>query len=327
MRSALVTGANGFIGSHMADELIEAGWSVRCLLRPKSDARWLDEERADVRRCDVTNPEELRDSLSGIDVVFHVAGVTKALKDEDYFKGNVGYTRDLVEASLAAGKVKRFVLVSSLAAAGPTRNERPLSEADEERPVSVYGRSKLEGERALLEFKDRLNITIVRPPGVYGPRDSEFFIYFKMIQRGFAPVPLGGTSCLDLIHVVDLVRGIRLAAESERAVGRTYFLRGPGPHRIRDLAEIIAKALGKTPLYIHVPQIVARIAAALTDMHSRLTRGPNIFSTDKLGEMLFTWTCNEARAREDLGFRPGYSLEEGIQETARWYRENGWLPS
>jgi nucleoside-diphosphate-sugar epimerase len=311
----------------MANELIEAGWSVRCLLRPQSNAQWLEKGRATVRRCDVTNPQELRESLSGIDVVIHIAGVTKALKDEEYFRGNVGYTRDLAEASLAAGKVERFILVSTLAAAGPTRDERPLTEADEERPVSVYGRSKLEGERALLEFKDRLNVTIVRPPGVYGPRDLEFFTYFKMIQRGFAPIPFGGTSCLDLIHVADLVRGIRLAAESERAVGNTYFLRGSGPHRLRDLAETIARALGKTPLYIHVPGFVARLAAALTDIHSMLTRRPNIFSRDKLGEMLFTWTCSETRAREDFGFRPRFSLEEGIQETVRWYRENGWLPS
>jgi dihydroflavonol-4-reductase len=263
--------------------------------------------------------------MVGSDVVFHVAGVVKALRNEEYFKGNVGYTRDLIDSALEVGTIGRFLLVSSLAAAGPCRNDRPLDENDAEHPVSAYGRSKLEAERVLLEHRDRLNVTIVRPPGVYGPRDSEFLIYFRMIQRGFAPVPLGGRTALDLIHVSDLVRGIRLAAESDRAVGRTYFLRGPGPHRIRDLAEIIARALGKTPVYLNVPLIVARIAATLSEVRAGLTRTPNIFSRDKLGEILFTWICREDRAREDFGFRAERSLEDGIRETARWYRENGWL--
>jgi nucleoside-diphosphate-sugar epimerase len=215
--------------------------------------------------------------------------------------------------------------VSSLAAAGPCCDPEPLTETAEEHPVSVYGRSKLEAERALLGFKDRLDVTIVRPPGVYGPRDTEFLIYYKLIKIGIAPIPLGGKSRLDLIHVFDLIRGVLEAARSDRAVGETYFLRGPGAPTMRDLAEGIARALGKNPLYLNIPRWVATLAMAISDIISAVTKTPNILSKDKLGEMLAYWECSDTKAVEHFGFRAQYTLEEGLEETARWYREQGWI--
>jgi nucleoside-diphosphate-sugar epimerase len=169
-------------------------------------------------------------------------------------------------------------------------------------------------------------VTIVRPPGVYGPRDKEFFLYFKLVRRGIAPIPnVPESAAIDLIHARDLARGIRLAGESDRAAGGIYFLRGPGPHRIEDLARHIARAMGKTPLFIRVPVFLARVSAALADLGSTISRKPNIFSRDKLSEMLCTWVTSGERAREDLGFEAEYDLEKGLLETTQWYRENGWL--
>ncbi len=181
---AIVTGANGFVGSHLVERLLREGLEVVCLVRPTSDRKWIEGLSAQVRAEDPGDVEALARAVAGADFVFHVAGLTRGLTDEEYLAVNAEGTRRIIEAVARSGAaIRRFVYVSSLAAVGPNPTDRPLDETSEPRPQDSYGRSKLAGERIVLEAGGRMPVTIIRPPAVYGPRDSNFLPLFRMARQ------------------------------------------------------------------------------------------------------------------------------------------------
>src|SRR5581483_8675949 len=207
---ALVTGASGFIGRHLAEHLLREGVRVRVLVR---DARRWRGPRTEMAVGDLADRAALRNAVRGVDRVYHVAGLTKARREADYFTVNHLGTVHLLQACLEVNPaLRRFVLVSSQAAAGPVWAGRPVTEHDPPRPVSAYGWSKLRAEQAALACSPLLPITIVRPPVVYGPRDRDTLLVFRAARFGLVP-RLGPLACLSIVHVDDLVRGTRCAGE------------------------------------------------------------------------------------------------------------------
>lgn len=327
-KCSLVTGANGFIGSHLAEELLARGYAVRCLVRKTSDLRWLEGLNVRILRGSYDDEDSLAKAVSGVDHIYHIAGAVKAGRPAEFYRANTEATGRLAEVAMqSAPGLKRFVFSSSQAAVGPSPClDRPKCELDECLPVSDYGRSKLLAERELAKLSGKLPLTVIRPPSVYGPRDTEIFMYFRWINRGLALLPGFRTRYAHLIYVKDLVRGMVSAAESEKTVGKTYFLAEERAYSWREISDMIAGNLGKRPLKLRVPIPFARFSAVLSEAGAFIARQPTQFTRQKVSEMSKRyWTVSAEAARRDFGFACEYSLERGVAETARWYRKNGWL--
>ncbi len=319
---ALVTGASGFIGSHLAEALLCKGYDVRCLVRSRSKIRWLETLCVELKEGDCLRPDTLEEAVKGCDYIFHLAGITKACRENDFFCVNVDGTRNLVEVARRYGdKLKRFVFVSSLAAVGPSPDGRPLTEEDEPHPVSVYGRSKLEAERIVLEASQHMPVTVIRPPAVYGPRDRDFYFFFKLIKRGI--FPYWGKARYSLVYIDDLISGIIIAAETERSAGQVYFISDCREYTNEEVAYEISRVLDRPVTKVRIPMSVMPFLASIGE---RLGRGPTIFNRDKVRELRYRyWVCDCSKAVRELGFRPRVSLKEGLKWTADWYRINRWL--
>jgi dihydroflavonol-4-reductase len=324
---ALVTGGTGFIGSALVDALLAEGFRVRCLVRPHSNLRWLEGLPVELVRGDFSDPGTLARAVADMDYVFHVAGVTRAHRRAGYFQGNYQVTVNLLKACEAAGPERqKFILVSSLAAAGPSSPGEVLTEEAPSRPVSAYGQSKLQAEEAVLAFSRRRPAIIIRPPVVYGPRDEATHLIFKSIQRGLHLVPGRGTQRVSLVHVHDLVAGLLLAARSPRAQGRVYYISDDAPYDWNLIGDLIAQVLDKDPLILHVPHWLLHALSVCCAGASQFTREPLPLSPDKMREIRQPgWLCSNRRAQEELGFQPAIEIREGLASTAAWYKRQGWL--
>jgi len=324
-RRCLITGATGFVGSWLADRLLAQGASVRCLVRPASLSRLHHPERVEVCLGDVTEPSSLDSALTDIDYVFHVAGLIKSPRESDYFRVNYLGTINLLEACRRVPRVPRIVVVSSQAAAGPSRPGQPIDEDSTCNPVTPYGKSKLLGESAAAAYRESLPIAVVRPPTVYGPRDRETLALFKVAKFGFRP-RVGVPSAVSAVHVDDLVSGVVLAAIRDEAIGRTYFVAGDEQPSYGELVDGIAAAVGRRGIPIPVPSTTLRAAARAAEVARDVIGLSLIFDHWKAEEMLAGyWACSNQRAKLELGFEPTVRLLDGLRTTARWYRENGWL--
>lgn len=329
----LVTGGTGFIGRHLVEHLLRpesagllpGGGRVRVLVR-RTGA--FDKAPVEVLRGDLVTGAGLARSLADVDTVIHLAGVTKALSVTDYYDGNVRATENLARAvaieSASARRPIRLVHVSSLAAIGPSPDATPVAEDAEPHPVSRYGKSKLEGERMVRVILP--DAVIVRPPAVYGPRDTDVFQILKAVNRGIVPQIAGDEQYFSAIYVNDLADGIVAAARTVGAVGRTYFLAHPALVSWTELAGTAARIMGRRPRVIRVPAPVAHAAGYCADVWSRLTRTPGIVSRDKMADLECRyWICDTRRAKDEIGFEAATNIEEGLARTLAWYREAGWL--
>jgi nucleoside-diphosphate-sugar epimerase len=317
----LVTGGTGFIGTHLVEKLSASGRAVRCLVRRKVRQRGMP-AGVETVYGDLTGGEGLPEALRGVDIVIHLAGVTKALASNDYYAGNARATRTLVNA--LAGRPIRLVHVSSLAAIGPSQDGIPVGEDAEPRPLTHYGKSKLEAERLVRELVP--GAVIVRPPVVYGPRDTDVFQLLKSISKGWVLQIAGGERCFSAIYVKDLVEGLIAASESSCAAGRSYFLTHAEPASWTQLGAVAGRIMGRDPRVLRVPLAVAHAVGYSAEVWSRITRKPGIISREKVAEaQCMCWTCNSGRAAAELGFQAATSLEEGLAESLAWYKEAGWL--
>jgi len=216
---AVVTGANGFVGSHLIDNLLNKGWKVRCIVRKSSNLKWLDKKNIEIYDCGLFDKDGLRKALKDANYIFHVAGVVKSKTKEGYFTGNVETTRNLLDVALEnTSSIKKFLVVSSQTVTGPSTKDKPVDEKSVCNPITTYGRSKLEEENLVLTYKDKLPITICRAPAVYGERDTEIFIYFQTFNKGLTTTIGFNKKELSLIHAIDLVEGFYLAAISEKGI-------------------------------------------------------------------------------------------------------------
>lgn len=317
---ALVTGANGFIGSHLCELLVREGHAVRGLVRPTSDRRWLDGLPLELVTGDLCEPATLEPAVAGIDWVFHTAAVLRPRTMADFARVNHDGTRALALAAAGAG-VRRFVFFSSAAAGGPAESpDRPKCEGMPATPVSHYGRAKLAAEQALLELRDRLHSVILRFPAVYGPRDRDVLLMLRSVGRGWLPV-LGGT--FSAVHVADAVRAALLAAERPVASGSVYYISDGACHDYSEISRLAVRLFGRSPRRLPVPGWLLRAAGWASE---KLTRHGAEFNRDKARELSQDcWVCTPNRARAELGYEPAWGMADGLEATSRWYREVKWL--
>ncbi|KAF0183970.1 MAG: NAD-dependent epimerase/dehydratase family protein/3-beta hydroxysteroid dehydrogenase/isomerase [Nitrospirae bacterium] len=318
---AFVTGGTGFIGSHLVETLIRQGFDVTCLVRNAARPGYLDGVKAAMITGDCTKPDSLPAAVKGCDYVFHLAGLTKAKNEEQFFTGNAFATQNVLQAVLDhAPELKRFFYLSSLAAAGPSPDGVPLKEDCETHPVSAYGRTKLEGEKIVYEARDKIPVTIIRPPAVYGPRDRDVLIFFKMVKRGV--VPFWGKSLYSFLYVEDLVNGIIQSALSENAAGEIFFLSDGNIYTSDDIINAISGALQRRPLKLNIPRAVMPMVGYLSQLAGHLS----IISSDRMKDIQHQyWVCDSAKSQSLFGYAPKVDIQKGASWTADWYRINQWI--
>jgi nucleoside-diphosphate-sugar epimerase len=326
-KKVLVTGANGFVGSHLVDRLIHGERKVRCLVRRTSDLRYLQNPDIEFVYGGLNEATDWDEALEDVDTIYHVAGKTFARRARDYFLTNHKGTEAILAAAIKhRNQIRRFVLISSLAAAGPGPNGALVNEDTPPNPITAYGKSKLMGEEAARAVSDLLPVTIVRPPAVYGPRDYGIFEFFKMIKGGLFPMIGNYEKRVSLVHARDLAEGIVLAGENAASSGRTYFISSEEAYPMSEVAALIATSLEKRPRRIAIPRALAYAVAMCAEGVSALTRRPPVINRDKVTDLSQAcWGCSIERARKELGYHQSVPLAEGIRETTQWYRREGWL--
>jgi nucleoside-diphosphate-sugar epimerase len=320
---ALVTGATGFVGSHLAEALMRRGHHVTVLARSERKAESLKALGVRVVPGDLGNREAIARAVEGQDVVYHVAGVVAALSEADFMAANREGTYNVVEAARAAAG-PRFVLVSSMAAGGPSPRGQPNRGDEEPRPVTRYGRSKLAAE-AVLQASG-LPWTIVRPPMVYGPRDREVLKVFRLAQLGVAPVFGEGTQELSAIHGADLAEALISAALTPATLHRIYYASHPAVFTSSHFVRTVARVMGRRVAVVRLPLAAGRGLLAVTETAARVARHATILTTDKANEFFQpAWTGDPAPLMRDTGWAAERDLETGLAETYKWYRSEGWI--
>ena len=337
MAKCLVTGASGFIGTHLVRALIERGDDVTCLVRQTSRLAALEGAPIRMARGDVTNPDSLPAALAGCNVVYHLAGLTKALSPDDLMRVNAAGVENLMRAAAAQPTPPVVVFVSSLAAAGPAVDGQPREPHEPPQPVSNYGKSKLAGEIAAMKYADRVPLTILRPPIVIGEGDLLALDLFHTVSTFRIHLVPGWTpNRFSVVHVADLVRAMILAAERGERVSKStggtngkgiYYPADPEVPTFAEFGQLIAHGLGRKRVRIlHTPYAVAYVLGALSEMAGKILRKPMSMNLDKAREAVAgSWVCSPRTAREQLGFQPGAPLQDRFRQTAQWYINEGWL--
>ena len=279
----LLTGGSGFLGSYVAEQLAGEGHVVRALVRPRSDKGVLGRlQRVEFAPGAIEDRASLVSAVEGVDAIVHVAGIVKARKPADFFEVNTQGTRNLVDAALARGGLKRFVYVSSLAAVGPSADGKPVSENAEPRPVTQYGRSKLEAERAVLAAGDRMPVTVIRPPMIYGPRDKETLAFFTSVKNRVLPMIGSGENTLSVVYAADCAAAIVRAATGNGPSGRAYFLDDGAVYTQRELALEVERALGRRAwVRFALPLPIVKMAAAATQAWGAVSGTAQMLTLDK----------------------------------------------
>ena len=324
---AVVTGANGFVGSHLVDHLLEKNYEVRCIVRKSSDLKWLNGKDIKIFDCGLLDIEGMSKAFQNADYIYHVAGVVKSKKPEGYFKGNVDTTKALLDAAcMNVSTLKRVLVVGSLTTVGPSTNETPADENIIPKPITTYGRSKLAQEELANSYKGKLPITICRAPAVYGERDTEIFVFFQTFNKGLMTTIGFDRKAISLIHVRDLVEGFVLAAQSEKAKGETYFISSDKYYTWDEVGEVTGKIMSKKPFKVAVPHPVVYSVPAIAQFLSLFSRKPATLNLEKAKDITqHAWICSTSKAAKDFGYRQKISLEQGIERTVNWYRQMKWL--
>lgn len=323
---ALVTGGTGFIGSYLVDTLILNGFDVSCFVRKNSNLQWLSNKPIQYIYCDIRDKECLKKYVREVEYIFHIAGLVKAKSFEEYLDANHIGTKNIVEASLYNRNLKRFVYVSSLSVAGPSQISQPATESSLCYPISEYGLSKYKGEIEVLKLAKHMSVTIIRPPIVYGPRDTGVYLFFKIANLGILP-SLGVRRYFSHVYIKNLIDGILLGARHPNAEGKIYFITDNGYHSFDELMYRMSLALGKTKaVHIHIPETLLSAVSSAVESIYRLFGKTTFFNREKAMEIKAKhWICSNELAKKELGFNPKVTMEEGIEETAKWYKKAGWL--
>jgi 2-alkyl-3-oxoalkanoate reductase len=319
----LVTGATGFVGSHLVEALHRRGDDVTALVRSPSKAAALEPLGVRLVAGDLDDGPALARAVEGQEVVYHVAGVVAAPSESEFLRCNRDGTARLSAAATDA-KVSRFVLVSSMAAGGPAEPGRPLTGGEPARPVTAYGRSKLAAEAAVTA--GTLPWVILRPPTVYGPRDREVLKVFRMARLGVAPVFGTGGQQLSAVHGADLAQALIAAGTAAATCGRIYYPCHPEVTTSAAFVRAIGGAMGRRVSLVPIPASVGRALLAVTEASARIAGQTTILTRDKANEFFQeAWTGDPGPLTRDSGWRAAFDLRSGLEDTYRWYRSAGWL--
>jgi nucleoside-diphosphate-sugar epimerase len=324
----LLTGANGFVGSHVLDRLCAGGFPTVILLRSSANQRFIEKRlpQVEIRTGSLNDQASLDNAMRDVTHVIHTAGCVRASRAREFFDVNQMGTRAVVDAiNRQQGRVERVVHISSLAASGPATCEKPATETDLPQPVSEYGKSKLAAEK---EVQDncKARYVMLRPPAVYGPRDTEFLRLFKALKSHLLPRIGGGRQKLSFVYVKDLAEVIVACLDHASVRGRTYFVCGPEIISSGALAEEIAALLKTWTVPLLLPNAALWPICLLQEFSSRLTGAPSVLNRLKYPELVApAWTCSPQRLAQEAGLTCPTSLKSGLSETLSWYQEQGWL--
>ena len=345
----LVTGASGFIGSFIVEEALRQGYETWAAMRKSSSKQFLKDDRIHFIELNLSNQEQLEQQLAGheFDYVVHAAGVTKCLDTKDFYRINTEGTKNLVNALINLKMpLKRFVYLSSLSIYGAIREQQPyeaIREDDTPQPNTAYGRSKLEAEQwldslspsTLHPIPEQSSPTrslspfpyvILRPTGVYGPRERDYFLMAKSIKQHSDFAVGYKRQDITFVYVQDVVQAVFLACEKGQT-GRKYFLSDGQVYQSTTFSNLIRKELGN-PWWIRItaPVWVLRVVTFFGDKIGHLTGKISALNNDKYHILKQrNWRCDIQPAIDELGYHPEYTLERGVPLTIKWYKENGWL--
>ena len=328
----LITGASGFIGSFIVEEALRRGFETWAAVRGSSKKDFLQDERIHFIELNLSSEEKLVEQLRGkdFDYVVHAAGVTKCLNKADFRRINTDGTKNLVDALLEVKMpLKRFVFVSSLSIFGAIREQQPygeIRETDTPQPNTAYGRSKLAAEAYLDSLGSRVPYIILRPTGVYGPREKDYFIMAKSI-KGHSDFAVGyKRQDITFVYVKDVVQAVFLALDHGDN-GRKYFLSDGQVYQSTTFSDLIHEELGR-PWWIRItaPVWVLRVVTFFGEYIGRMTGKVTALNNDKYNILKQrNWRCDIQPAIKELGYHPTYQLAEGVKETIKWYKDNKWL--
>ena len=324
---AVVTGGTGFIGSHLIERLRQKKYQITCIAKDAMYSSVLTDPNIEVISGDLNGSLPWDLILQDADYFYHLAGVTRAKTNNDYYDGNYLTTKNLVGVCRQHGRnLKRFLYVSSLAAAGPCNNGHSIDEKCVCHPISHYGKSKLLAEQEVMKLKGLIPFTIVRPSAVYGPRDRDMFKYISMIRFHVQPLIGLKRKWLNLIHVNDLVEGIIQSTENPHAADEIFFLGHDKANSTQEIGDAISLALNCRRLKITIPVALVYGIGGLLEMMGKLTRQYVFFNIQKVREgCQISWDCSVEKVKSLTGFQPQISLVDGMIHTCQWYRDNGWL--
>jgi dihydroflavonol-4-reductase len=322
---ALVTGGAGFVGSHLIEALVTRGDEVICLERPGAPRGWIEGLPLEFVDAGLNDDAVLDRSIDGADVVFHLAGVTKASRAESYYAVNARGTENVVRAATRAAKAPHLILMSSLAASGPCRDGDLLSPATPPRPLTHYARSKLFAEEVVRSRGDVIPYTVFRFSSVYGPRERDILIMFRLIKRGVGLTLGGWDQEVNLIYVKDVVRALLAAAGNGAAIGKTFTVAHPQRVSWRRFAEVVGDTLGRSPRLLTVPRPVAFAVSFVLEAVTSVAGRATILNRQRIRELGSRWLCDTESVARELGYRAAYPIERGVPATAQWYQEMKWL--
>ncbi len=326
MIKIFVTGSTGFIGSHLVERLIKKGYRVKCLVRKHSNNKWLKKLPVEYVYGDLFDVEPLRKAISDVQYIYHIAGVTASRTKRGYFLGNQEATKVLLKAAETNSNLKRFVLAGSLSAVGPSTDGKTVNEESKLQPITTYGKSKLAAEKEVLSFQDKIPFTIVRIPAVYGPRDTATLDFFKTVNNGIIPLVGFKNKYVNILHVDDVVDGLILAGEHPDAVGKTYFIGSDKAYTWEDIGKVTQEIIHRKTIKVRIPEFIVVIVAAIYHLIDIFSKKPSVFNFEKSKDIIAdAWICDILKAKNELGFQQKITLEEGVKETFKWYKEVGWI--
>jgi dihydroflavonol-4-reductase len=325
--TALVTGANGFIGSNLVDHLLAAGCTVHGLVRESSNLQWLDASKVYLHRVDLSRPDFKIPALEELGYVFHCAGLTKAKSRSDYFQVNATACSTLYEQCQERGNgIKSIVHLSSLAATGPSHQGRLVDEFTPCKPVTFYGQSKLAGEEIALHYSQSIPLTIIRPPVVYGPREEDFFTFLKLIQKGWGLQIGRAGKELSMVYVSDLVNAMITASDPSKQKGRSYFVTDGNVYVWEQVAKECARIMNVNVKALKIPEAVLVPVALFFEAWSSFSSRPALFDRQRMIDIRqSSWSASPLIFFKEFDFTPQYKLSRGLAETINWYQQQKWL--
>jgi nucleoside-diphosphate-sugar epimerase len=323
VKSVLITGGTGFIGSHLVDELLEKQYKIYCIVRNFNRLKWLANKPVEFIKYELGTPDIV---LPDVDYVYHLAALTKARKIKEFYKVNYYGTVNLLKIISKQKKPpKSFFLLSTLAVNG--KRDTDICIKEEISPESHYAKSKWLAEQEVLKYKELMNIIIIRPTAVYGPRDKELLNYFKMIDKFKIALILNKNGVYSFLYIKDLINMLLLLLECNNIPNGQVFLISDGnKYEWSEIIKKISSILGIAARTVVMPRLFTYFFAIIMTLFNRLKREPFILTIDKLKEIFKKgWFCDIKEVREILHFDPKYDIDRGLQLTFDWYKKNGWL--